>query len=299
MNNDDRQYYTLRDIILAAASQWKLFSSALAAGILLSFIALSSADKVYEASVMIAKPDQESRTGALSRFSSLGGIASGLLGSGGGRFDFLDVLRSLELAEALNEHHNLDRVLYGGLWDDKAQRWDMGRLPFSAKLRRWLRGLINLPVPDQISAWDIQKWLAEGITITQTVDRTAWTLRLRNRDPKRAISVLEKLVQETELILVDRRRAQINLQIKYYFAQLETLRDEELRTASISSLARLQQERIILDSGVPYGAKIIYGPQVTDFPVSPAASKFIIVGVFLSGMLAFIVSTVVGLIRRK
>lgn len=299
MTNDDSQYYTLRDIILAATSQWKLFSSILAAGILFSFVALSSADKVYEASVMIAKPDQRSPSGALSRFSSLGGIASGLLGGGGSRFDFLDVLRSLELAEALNEHHSLDRVLYGSLWDDKAEKWDMDRLPFKAKLRRWMRGLANMPVPDKISAWDIQKWLAESITITQKVDRTAWTLRLRNRNPERAMSVLGNLVRETERILVDRRRAQINLQIKYYFALLETLRDEELRSASIKSLAHLQQERIILDSGVPHGAKIIYGPQVTDFPVSPAASKFIIVGVFLSGMLAFIAATVVGLIRRK
>lgn len=77
------------------------------------------------------------------------------------------------------------------------------------------------------------------------------------------------------------------------------MRDEELRSASIGALASLQQELITLDSGVPFGAKIIYGPQVTDFPVSPAASSFIIVGVFLSGMFAFVAATVVGLMHRK
>lgn len=216
MNNDERQYYTLRDIILAVTSQWKLFAAVLAAGIFLSFVMLASADKSYEASVMISEPAQGSSRSALSRYASLGGIAAGLLGGGSSRFDYLDILRSLELAEALSERHHLDRELFGSLWDDKAQRWDMDRLPFSAKLRRWLRGLLNLPVPDQISAWDVQKWLAESITITQKVDRSAWTLRLLNSSPRRALNVLEKLVQETERILVDRRRTQIHLQIKYY-----------------------------------------------------------------------------------
>lgn len=295
---EDFQYITLREILAAALGRWKLFMAVAAAGMVLSFVFLAMADKQYEARVLITHPMATAGKTNTRSYSGLGSIASSLLGGGGGRMNFLDVMRSEELARALDEKHRMSLILFGSLWDKETEAWDMGKLPFTGKLRRALRRLVNMPVPETVTAWDTQKWLAQEITVVQAVDKSAWTLSLRHRNPQRALQILQLVMLETEQILVDRRQTQIAQQVAFYEQRLPQLNDRDLRLAAINSLSRLLQEGIALDSGVSYGAEIIYGPQVTDFPVSPGASMFILVGIFLSGIAAFLTATIAGLIKR-
>lgn len=296
MTTETLQYYTVMEIFAAALSRWKLFLAISFTGLMLSFVLLSTADKQYEASAMITRATPSGGKSSLPRYSSLTGLAASLIGGGSTRMNFLDVMRSEELARTLVEKHDMSKTLFGGLWNEERQMWDMSKLSATGKLRRGLRGLLNMPVPDRITAWNVQKWLVREITVIWSEDKTAWTLKIRQTSPERALDVLQKVIFETEKILVDRRLRELKQQIRFYKQLLAELTNRDLRFAAVASLSQLQKEVISLNSGVAYGAEIVYGPQATDFPVTPVASMFILVGIFLSGLTAFLAAAITGIV---
>ncbi len=257
----------------------------------------------YEAQMLVAPAEGSGEfTIAGGRGGGLNSLVQSLVTRGGASattFDRLSVMfSSVSLAEYLQRKYGLLQVIFKSSWDEKNQRWiapKTGKPGWRDKLRAYFH----------FNSWrepDIQtlaNYIGGLIRIEQKENSPFKAVTVRHRDRDFALRMLktaywaaDELLREQDRIEVERRRAYIESQLAR-----TTLVDS--RAALIALLAGEERRAMLLNSDLPYAARVIEPPRVSAQPREPSVARLVGLPVVVAGVLGFVVVSVIAAFRRE
>ncbi|MEQ8247489.1 MAG: hypothetical protein RID42_07375 [Alphaproteobacteria bacterium] len=213
---------------------------------------------VYKAS-MIVQPDAGSSSGGSAASLAIGealGLGGDIGGGNATAFGRLQVvIGSLSLARELQREHHLMQVVFGG-WDEESKQWlrpEGKKFERQQRFRRWI-GLSLWSAPDEE---DLASYLAGSIKFEASETPGFHEVSYRHPDPEIALRVLSIAYRAAD----SRTRAQDlveSVQRRNYISrQLSEVRLVDSRQALINLLTSAEREAMMLESDLPYAARII------------------------------------------
>lgn len=273
--------------------RWWLLLLGVLLGLLLGSVYLRRADYTYSAELKVyAAPSSSGSRPA----SALGGLAA-LAGIGGGTSEavspfrfYLDGIYSTEVAARLARDRKLMRTLFVAEWDAQARVW---RQPasLSASLRRGVAGLLGLPqfswhAPD---ASRMQAYIADNVTIRQSVKTPVAALVFDHADPRFAMRFLNQLHTTTDAYLREQQTARTRGNIDYLAQKLREVTLAEQRQALVTTLTEQERQAMLAYGNAPYAAEPFDIASASLEPTRPRALPLLI-GTGIAGLILGIVA---------
>lgn len=228
----------------------------------------------YEARMIIA-PTNES-TG-VTKVSGKLGILAGIAGDIGGAarvtlFDRLQqIFRSREFAKNMEARHHLISVLYGSGWDEEKQAWKEPT-GFRHEWREKYNKFLKQPVWQPPNIESLSKYLAGAIGFKAVEDSPFFEVTVRNSDPQFAFWLLQSAYEEAERILRDQDRDQVGQRQQYLEEKIAKVQLQDLRAMFLEMLQQEVRRAMLLDSDLPYSARVIEAAHVSSQPEAPPLS---------------------------
>ena len=282
----------LHGVLRTIARRWWLLPAGIIVALLLGSLYLRRADYSYTAELKVyAAPSTSGSRPA----SALGGLAA-LAGIGGGTSEavspfrfYLDGIYSTEVAARLARDRTLMHTLFAGEWDARAKVW---RQPASltGSLRRGVSGLLGLPqfgwhAPD---AGRLQAYIAETVTVRQSVKTPIATLSYDSVDPVFATRFLNQINTTTDAYLREQQSARTRGNITYLSQKLREVTLAEQRQALVTTLTEQERQAMLAYGNAPYAAEPFDIATASPEPTRPRALPLLI-GVAFAGLIAGIV----------
>jgi hypothetical protein len=228
----------------------------------------------FEATMVVAP----SRGGGVApsgggRSSRLKGVAKSFgLDLGGDEattFDRLElVLSSLTLARLLQNEHGYLQKVYEGSWEPEGERWvrPTGRR-FEWEQR--LKGLFHLGTWSEPTVESLARYLKGSIVITKLELEPFRRISFAHTDPGFAYELLTTVYREADELLRQQDRAATAERRAYVQQQLQSAKMLETRDVLIGMLTNEEHTAMMLQSTLPYAARIIEPAFVSSTPTSP------------------------------
>jgi len=229
----------------------------------------------FEAAMVVAP----SRGGGIAagsggRSSRLKGVAKSFgLDVGGDEattFDRLELMiSSLTLARLLQQKHGFLQKVYERSWDPVGERWErpMGRR-FEWEQR--LRGLFNLATWSEPTVETLAQYLKGSIEIIKLELEPFRRISFAHTDPGFAYELLTTVYREADELLRQQDRAATVERRTYIQQQLQATNMLETKDVLIGMLTNEEHTAMMLQSTLPYAARIIEPAFVSSTPTSPS-----------------------------
>ncbi len=250
---------------------------------------------------MVVMPDsgavQISETA--SQFSSALGLNVG--GSAGSRtFDRLKVMvGSVALAEALQEQFGLMQIVFEGSWDADKDQWvppDPEAYRDVYKFRDWF----NLWIPEwhQPDLEALARFLEGTIVFEKKPGTQFFEVTVSNRDPEMALFLLTTVYEAADDALRSQDREESRERRRSITRQLAQADLVDARQSLIGLLTNEERRAILLESDLPYAARIIEPPFVSNRPNDLNVLRVVGVPTVIGVLLGLVLITLVGLFRK-
>ncbi|NQV81970.1 MAG: hypothetical protein HQ495_15540 [Alphaproteobacteria bacterium] len=239
------------------------------------------------------------------------GQSAGQLGSvlgislpGGGSsetFDRFEVtLGSRKLAELLQEKYGLLQVVYGASWDAATKSWIAPSSESRAKQYR-IRNLLGLPTPQWLppSLETLASFVAGAVTFSTLKNGRFVRISIRHVDPEFALNLLQIVYDESDNLLRDSDLAESREKRKYIQRELGEANLVDSRQALIGILTGEERRAMLLETDLPYAARIIEPPSVSSQPEEPNYRVLIGLPTVIFGLVGLVLLTLVGLFRAE
>jgi len=255
---------------------------------------------LYEASMIVA-PTSES--GGSGRVSAKLGILAGIAGDIGSAarvtlFDRLkQIFGSREFAVNMEKRHQLIGILYGSSWDEEKQVWKEPsglRYEIGEIANKFLKQTQWHP-PDIES---LSKYLVGSIDFEMVEGTPFYKVSTRNRDGEFALWILQSAYAEAERILRFQDREQVHQRQDYLEAKLEKVQLQDLRGMFLEMLQGEVRRAMLLDSDLPYAARVIEAASVSTRPNVPSLNLEIGWRMTLGFLLGIILILINYFVRR-
>jgi len=255
----------------------------------------------YEARMVVAPTSEP--TGGSKDVGKLG-LLAGIAGNIGGAarvtlFDRLQqIFRSHEFAKNMDARHQLIDILYGTAWDKEKRAWKEPtglRHEWREKYNKFLKQ----PVWQPPSIESLSKYLAGTINFKGVKDTPFFEVTVSNRDPKFALWLLQSSYEEAELILREQDRAQVGLRQEYLETKIAKVRLHDLHAMFLEMLRQEVRKAMLLDSDLPYSARVIEAAHVSSQPTAPDLNFEIGWRLMLGAILGIFVVLVHYFMRRS
>lgn len=211
---------------------------------------------------------------------------------------FKVILGSVSLAQHLQDKHSLMQEIFAGSWDDSNGTW---RRPTGENFEKDQRRRSAL----KLSQWkapnieSLASYIGGGFKL-QNVDGTGFVnVAFRHDDPAFALRFLKLIYSEADELLREQDRIESRKRRAYIEGQLQRARIVDMRQALIGLLAAEQRSAMLLESDLPYVARIIDPPFVSSWPTEPALKIVFGVPIFMAAALGFLLITLVAVFRRE
>jgi hypothetical protein len=288
---------------LAAAlwrGKWVILAFALA-GAALGVMKLNEHTPAYKARMVVSPALTTDPTmlggGASLRGGQLGALAglAGLAAGGGAQattFDRMkEVFKSFELAQTMDRKYGLFMRIFGAGWDARTQSWirpEGWRFELDQKINAFLRQPTWAP-PNMES---LASYLGGAIQITELKATPFMEISVQHRDPEFALELLKTAYAEADQLLREQDRRQVNQRRSYIEERLSRTSLSDMRQVLLMLMAQEERSAMLLESDLPYAARIIEPPYVSSRPVvlRPAVE----IGVRVLAGLAFAIALVAG-----
>lgn len=297
----------LRHLVAALwRGKWVIVAFALV-GFALGVKALHEHTPVYKAR-MVVSPSLSTDT----TISGGGGMPGGQLGALAGlaglslgsqaqatTFDRLkEAFKSLELAQALDRKYGLFKRIYGAGFDEQTQTWirpQGWRFELDQKIAAFLRQPTWSP-PNMES---LANYLGGALQVSELKDSPFIEIVVQDRDPEFALNLLKIAYAEADQLLRDQDRREVNQRRSYLEERLARTSLSDMRQVLLGLLAQEERSAMLLESNLPYAARVIEPAYASSQPVS--LKPVIEIGTRVLGALALALALVAGwaVIRGK
>jgi len=193
---------------------------------------------------------------------------------------FQALLGSLRLAERLQQRYGLMQVMFAGRWDEKRQRWlRPGGTRF--EWEQSIRGFLNLGTwhePDlETLARAVKGMVAFGTAGEgrSAADKQGLVeLSVRYGDPETALFLLTTIFHETDALLREQERQHIIEQRDYIEERLASSARQDSRQVLFGMLSEAEHKAMLLQSDLPYVARILEPPYASREPLPPNVLRY-------------------------
>jgi uncharacterized protein involved in exopolysaccharide biosynthesis len=232
------------------------------------------------------------------------GQLSGLVGLAGAAEDrefshYQAILHSVVVADRLQQKYGILQKLWGDQWDPVQKRWiePTGRKhDFDA----WWNELRRLPRWTPPSIYDLARMLEAGIKVKRsTIGASIYEISYKGSNRDFAISFLDTLHKESELVMREERRARSLEQAKFLRSRIETTPNVEYRLSLYSMLAEQDKTLMLLESNLPYASIMIDPPNAPLRPDEKSLQIFTFAGLIGGLALSTVLVLLYALARRS
>lgn len=259
----------------------------------------------YTASMVVAPAAGGNQTGiGDAGFRGFSSVASafgfGLAQSGTmTSFDRLTVLLgSVTLARRLQERHQLMQLVYSGSWDLEAQAWIR---PSGERFERAerLRAFFNLAIWRPPSISSLARYVGSNVVIAELEGTGFREVTVASTDPDFARHLLETVYFEADELLREQDQESTQVQKAYLENKVEKSAIVEIRTGLVGLLMQQENKAMLLESDLPYSARIVEPAYTTDRPTAPNVKTYTGIGLVGGAGGGFALVTLIALFRRE
>ena len=214
-------------------------------------------------------------------------------------FDRLKVLLgSVTLAQRLQQRHQLMQTVYRGSWDTETESWTKPSGERFERMER-LRTFFNLGTWRSPSISSLARYLGSSLVIEE-IDGTGFRkVVVRHTDPDFARFLLETVYFEADELLREQDQQSTQIRKAYIENKVEKSTIVEIRTGLVGLLMQQENKAMLLESDLPYAARIIEGVSVADRPTAPNPRMHVVAGLIGGGFAGLCVVALVALFRRE
>lgn len=236
-----------------------------------------------------------------------GGQAGGVLGNLGlqlgsntpSTFDRLKVvMRSLALAEVLQEKYGYMQILFAGSWDPATKSWirPSGEA-FERQERR--NRFLGLPTWQEPSLESLARAVGGSVAFQKEKDSQFWDVSVTGPDREAALRLLKVAYYEADELLRRQDRVESQQRRRYLEAQLALPATIDVKQALIGLMSTEQRRAMMLESDLPYAARVIEQPYVSEYPKPKNVPLLVALPAIMLVGLGLLAITAVALFRRE
>ncbi|MDR3414436.1 MAG: hypothetical protein P4L87_26320 [Formivibrio sp.] len=280
---------TILDEVLAfgtdARGRWRLLFLLATVFVAVSIVLYILAPRTYSASALIGPPEPTTADTLMgTSSSSTNSVARRLLGGGSATTndhfqEYLQVLRSVRLANVLMERDHLLQIVYAARWDAQNHRWrPQGGLHVIISK---IKGLIGLPVKDVPDVDDLKLFLdkslrtsASSVQPTTLLTSTAssyWNVSLTYGDRETAEKILDLVLFEADQIIRDDMRRDVSARLVFLATEMPKVNASDQRDALIATLSGQEQLQMLLQADKRFASTLIDPPYAPSKPTQPGS----------------------------
>lgn len=248
---------------------------------------------------MIVQPagGSENLSGAAVQLTSALGLGLPTAGRGAtfGRFEVL--LSSVTLAQRLDKKYGLLREVFAGSWDAQSESWIEPTGPSYQRQQR-VRRFFRRSEWSPPSLEDLARYVVGSVAIDPTPGEGFFEVTVRHQDPEFALRLLKLTYQEADDLTREQDLEESERRRLYIRSRLSSADLVDTREALINLLTAEERKAMLLESDLPYAARIIEPPFVSNRPEEIDIRLMIAVPAIIWGGLGLLLITFVALIRR-
>lgn len=230
------------------------------------------------------------RGGQLGALAGLAGLATGVAQAT--TFDRLkEAFKSFELAQTMDRKYGLFMRIFGAGWDAKTQSWirpQGWRFELDQKLNAFLRQPTWSP-PNMES---LANYLGGSIQVGEVKGTPFIEIVVQHPDSEFALELLKTAYAEADQLLREQDRRQVNQRRSYIEERLARTSLSDMRQVLLLLMTQEERSAMLLESDLPYAARIIEPPYASSRPV--ALRPAVEIGVRVLAGLALAVALVAG-----
>ncbi len=297
------QEISVRDLLLKIwRGKWIVIAvSVVIVALVVTWMKITS--PLYSASMVIAPAQGASDgglSGALSRFGGLASLAGVDLPTDNAVSpftEFTELITSSTLAQRLQERHGALQKVFEDSWDPEAGAWLPPAGPVAA-IKGWIYDFFGMPAWSEPSAISLAEFLEEEIKIAEVQETGMMSVWFRHEDPQFALQLLRWIHEEGDAQIREHAKERTSRQIAYVEEKLRTVTTIEHRQLLVELLSSQEQRMMMIEVDLPYAARIIEAPRVTDQPIFPKPPLFLAVGIVSGFLIGVFVVFLVDALRR-
>lgn len=256
----------------------------------------------YEAEAVIGPPTStavETLLPGIAGFTSGGtaqAAAKKFLGGGGGSssidpFDsYLQLLRSMRLANVLVQNDQALQTIFASRWDAPSRSWKPAGLMH--RLSSPLKGLFHRPDHSVPDVEDVKKFLDDNLGVANITAAGSSLLPISSpyyrvtfdfTSPQGGAQLLTTILREADDIIRQEERRDVSARLAFLNRKMPSVTVAEQRQTLIDSLSSQQQLEMMLEADKRFASSLIDPPFASQTPVYPRGPGFfLLVGVALS-----------------
>jgi hypothetical protein len=158
--------------------------------------------------------------------------------------------------------------VFGSGWDPKGQRW-IRPDGWLFNMGQALKGFFNQPTWSPPTMESLAKYIGGAIQIAKPKDKESpfYEISVEHQDPEFALSLLKLAYSEADQLLRDQDRREVTQRRAYLEERLARATLSDMRQVLVAMLGQEERSAMMLESALPYGARIIEPPYVSTEPV--------------------------------
>jgi hypothetical protein len=242
----------------------------------------------YQAAMTVA-PLEGSSGGTASKVSGLArsiGLEVGSSSSGPTMLDRLErVIGSVAFAQHLQNEYGLLQRVFQGSWNEDTQAWvkPKGR---RFEFEQRLRSQLNLPVWRVPTIETLAQYLSSSVQFIE-LDDGFYRVSVAHSMGEEALEILTIAYSEADSLLRDQDKRYTAQRKSYLERQMQRTQVAESRLMLASLLSAEEQRSMLLDSDLPYAARITEPPHLSSRPSTASIRQELavrLIGAFALGI---------------
>ena len=208
------------------------------------------------------------------------------------------VMRSLQLAEILQKKYGLMQIMFAGSWDADRQQW---KRPTGDEFERQQRisAFFGQPLWQEPSLESLARTVGGSVVFRKDKDTPFWEVSVSGGDRAAALRLLTIAYSEADELLRGQDRVESQQRRRYLEGQLVGLTNVDVRQALVGLMSSEQRRAMMLESSLPYAARILEPPFVSEYPEGRNIRILIVLPAITLVLAGLLVITAVALFRRE
>ena len=221
-------------------------------------------------------------------------------------FDELQaVLYSVELAEHLDEKHDLMAELFGSRPNTDPHEQKL-KIPKSegnvlkSFLNRVLdvrNRVLNVPEPVPPDHRNLSFLFADAMKVGYGETPSLRTITFEHSDPDFALRMLKTIFRGADELVRSRRKERLDAQVAYLRRKLAQEEIRDLRVVLIQLWSDREKQLMLLQGDLPYTVNVVKKPVVTAYPIYPPVGLFMWLSLGAGVLLGMIGTFVIHALR--
>lgn len=208
------------------------------------------------------------------------------------------VMRSLQLAEVLQKKYGMMQIMFAGSWDAEKQQW---KRPTGDEFERQqkISAFFGQPLWSEPSLETLARAVGGSVVFRKDKDTPFWEVSVSGGNREAALRLLTIAYAEADELLRGQDRIESLQRRRYLESQLTGLTNIDVRQALVGLMSSEQRRAMMLESNLPYAARILEPPYVSEYPEGRNIRILIVLPAIILVLAGLLVITAVALFRRE